>query len=497
MTSIDLLALSPILVLGVLCIMTMLAIAIRRDHAAIALISGASCLLTLATLPVAAAAAPHAATALLMIDGYALFYMGLLLTATVVIMALSFGYLNLHFEKHEEFEEYYLLLLLATLGGLVLVAAVHFVSFFLGLELIGVSLYSLIGYLRAQRGPLEAALKYLILSGSASAFLLFGMALMYFQTGSMAFHDIGVRLMAGPQTPPLWLAGFLLTLVGVGFKLGLVPFHLWIPDVYQGAPAPITAYVATVSKGAVFALLLRFVGDVHVLQLGSLGLLFGWLAAASMFAGNLLALLQTNVKRLLAYSSIAHFGYLMVALLAGGPLAAEAVTFYLVAYFVTTLGVFGIVTVFSKEARDADAMEDYRGLFWSHPWLAGTFMLMLLSLAGIPLTAGFVGKFYAITAGVDARLWLLVLLLVLNSAISVYYYLRLILMMFEEPVRLARGTAMWQPLGVGAGNRWTIVLSLGFVTVLLLWLGVYPDPAMEFIRAMLGPLVSSIATASS
>jgi NADH-quinone oxidoreductase subunit N len=302
--------------------------------------------------------------------------------------------------------------------------------------------------------------------------------------------------MTEPHTPPLWLAGFLFSLVGVGFKLGLVPFHLWIPDVYQGAPAPVTAYVATVSKGAVFAMLLRFVGDVHAFELGSLGLLFGWLAAASMVVGNFLALLQTNVKRLLAYSSIAHFGYLLVALLAGGALAAEAVTFYLVAYFVTTLGVFGIVTVVSTEARDADTPEDYRGLFWSHPWLAGTFMVMLLSLAGIPLTAGFVGKFYAIAAGVDARLWLLVILLVLNSAISIYYYLRLILTMVEEP-QPAYGMPAWQPYGAGTGNRWTIVLSLGFVTVLLLWLGVYPDPAIELIRAMLGPLVSSIATASS
>jgi NADH-quinone oxidoreductase subunit N len=379
----------------------------------------------------------------------------------------------------------------------VLVASVHFASFFLGLELIGVSLYTLIGYLRTRRGPLEAALKYLTLSASASAFLLFGMALMYFETGTMAFREMGARLAADPQTPALWLAGFVLTVTGIGFKLGLVPFHLWIPDVYQGAPAPITAFVATVSKGAVFALLLRLVGELHALHLGRLGLLFGVLSAASMFVGNFLALLQNNVKRLLAYSSIAHFGYLLVALLAGGALAAEAVTFYLVAYFITTLGAFGVVTVLSKEAGDAEALEDYRGLFWSQPWLAGSFILMLLSLAGIPLTVGFVGKFYAIAAGVDGQLWFLVVLLVINSAISAYYYLRVILTVVEQPVQAASPESAWQPVGLEGGPRWTVMLSLGFVTALLLWLGVYPGPLMEFIRAMVGPLVRSAMTAAS
>jgi NADH-quinone oxidoreductase subunit N len=347
-----------------------------------------------------------------------------------------------------------------------------------------------------RRGPLEAAVKYLLLSASASAFLLFGMALMYFQTGTMAFTRMGVLLAAEDQTPALWLAGFVFVMVGVGFKLGLVPFHLWIPDVYQGAPAPITAYVATVSKGAIFALLLRFIGDLHALQLGSLSLLFGLLAAISMFIGNFLALLQNNVKRLLAYSSIAHFGYLLVALLAGGPMAAEAVTFYLVAYFVTTLGAFGVVTVLSRTTGEAEAIEDYRGLFWDRPWLAGTFILMLLSLAGIPVTAGFVGKFYAIAAGLEAGRWLLVILLIVNSAIGAYYYLRLILMMVEQPALQAADDGRGGRLATDAETSWTATVSLGLVASLLLWFGLYPEPLIGFIRAMLGPLVSSIATAS-
>lgn len=488
MTATDLLALLPILLHGTLCIVTMLAIAVRRHHATIAALAGGSCLVTLAGLPIAAGAAPRAVTELLRIDGYALFYMGLLLAATAIVIALSYRYLTLHFEEHEEFEEFYLLLLLATLGALVLVSAAHFVALLLGLELIGVSLYSLIAYLRTRRRPLEAALKYLLLSASASAFLLFGMALMYFQTGTMAFSRMGALLAAESPTPALWLAGLALALVGIGFKLGLVPFHLWIPDVYQGAPAPITAYVATVSKGAVFALLLRFVTDLQAFQLGALGLLLGLLAAASMIAGTFLALLQQNVKRLLAYSSISHFGYLLVALLAAGPLAAEAVTFYLVAYVVMTLGAFGVVTVLSSDKRDADAMEDYRGLFWSRPWLAGAFMLILLSLAGIPVTAGFIGKFYAIAAGLSGGLRLLVGLLVFSSAIAVYYYLRLLIAMFELP---AEDT--WQPVTKPAGTSWTARLSLGLLASLLLWIGLYPEPLIHLIQAMVGPLVSPIA----
>jgi NADH-quinone oxidoreductase subunit N len=323
----DFIALSPILDLGAFSLATMLAIAFRRHHATIAVISFMSCLLTLATLPWAATAAPRSVTTLLVVDGHALLYMGLLLSATMVIIALSYRYLNIHFGEQDGVEEYYLLILLATFGGLVLTAAAHFVTFFLGLELLGLSLCSLIGYLRTRRHPLEAAVKYLLLSIAASAFLLFGLALLYFESGAMTFHGVGVLVKQAQTVPALWLGGLILVLVGIALKLGLAPFHMWIPDVYQGAPAPITMYIATVSKGAVVALLLRFASEVGVLELPPLVQLFGLLAVVSMVTGNVLGLLQQNIKRLLAYSSIAHFGYLLVALVAGGPSAAEAVTF--------------------------------------------------------------------------------------------------------------------------------------------------------------------------
>ena len=280
--------------------------------------------------------------------------------------------------------------------------------------------------------------------------------------------------------PAVWMTGFVFILIGVGFKLGLVPLHLWIPDVYQGAPAPVTAYIATVSKGAVFALLLRFIGDIHALHSGRINLALGLIAAASMFAGNFLALQQDNVKRLLAYSSIAHFGYLLVALLASGPLATEAVTFYLVAYVVTTLGAFGVVTVLSTKARDAESIEDYRGLVWSHPWLAATFTVMLLSLVGIPVTAGFVGKFYAITAGMNAGLFWLVILLVLNSAIGAYYYLRLLITFFHSTSEEgAESTRSSETL-----PEWGAIISLGLTASLVLWLGLYPQPMIAFVKDM-------------
>ncbi len=286
----DFIALSPILNLGAFALVTMLAIAFRRHHATIAVVSFMSCLLTLVTLSWAATATPRTVTALLVVDGYALLYMGLVLSATMVVIALSYRYLTIQFHEQEGVEEYYLLLLLATFGGLVLTVAAHFVSFFLGLELLGLSLCSLIGYLRTRRHPLEAAVKYLLLSITASAFLLFGMALLYFESGSMTFRGVGAIVKQAQTIPGLWLGGFVLVLVGVALKLGLAPFHMWIPDVYQGAPAPITAYIATVSKGALVALLLRLATDVGALELPPLVHLFSLLAVASMVTGNVLAL---------------------------------------------------------------------------------------------------------------------------------------------------------------------------------------------------------------
>lgn len=471
-----LVALLPIIAVTLACITVMLVVAFVREHRLTATLTAAGLVLSFALLPVAGAVAPIQVTPLLVVDRYALFYMGLLFAATFAVAGLSYAYFE---GRREQRDELYILLLAATLGGAVLVASSHFASFFLGLELVSVSLFALVAYPREHRPPLEAGVKYLVLSGVSSALLLFGMALMYAETGTLEFARMSALLAA---TSPAalrdiyLLAGLALIVAAVGFKLSLVPFHLWTPDVYQGAPAPVTAFLATVSKGAIFALLLRYFAQAGGYAYTPLLLALAAIAIASMILGNVLALLQDNVKRILAYSSIAHLGYLLVAFLAAGALAVESVSYYLAAYFVTTIGAFGIVALLScaGEAAEAEALADYRGLFWRRPWLAGVFTLMLLSLAGIPLTMGFVAKFYVFAAGVEASLWLLVAALVVGSAIGLFYYLRVIVVMYLPPSEAAlRPTA-----AIPAPGH----LVLAGLTVLLIWLGTYPEPIMNVIQ---------------
>lgn len=479
MTLTDLLALSPFLVLALTSVTVMLMIAFYRSHTVTAALTVAGLALGLATLPLAWSIVPHQVSPLLVVDGYALFFMGLILAATVAVAALSHGYLENQSGMREEF---YILLILAVLGAAVLVASNHFASFFLGLEILSVSLYGLLAYSRTRERSIEAGLKYLVLAAASAAFLVFGMALVYADQGTLALAQMQFYASTGAGSHnALLVIGVGLMVVGVGFKLGIVPFHMWTPDVYEGAPAPATAFVATVSKGAMFALLLRYFSRVDASAYGPLFFVFGVFAVASMFMGNLLALLQTNVKRILAYSSIAHLGYLLVAFLASGTLAVTAATFYLVAYFSTTLGAFGVISVLSRPERDADSMDDYRGLFWRRPWLAGIFTATLFSLSGIPLTAGFVGKFYLLAAGVGSSLWLLVISLVISSVIGLYYYLRIIVAMYLPPFapqqRVPAARAPFLPVAGG--------LALATLVLLLLWLGVYPAPVISVIQMVI------------
>jgi NADH-quinone oxidoreductase subunit N len=477
MTLGDLQALVPFLVLAATILVLMLAIAFSRKHVLVVGLSLTGLALALAGLWVAWSVAPRSVTPLLVIDGYALFYCGLLLVATLGVVVLAHGYL----ERQKAYaEEFYVLLLLATLGAMVLAASSHFASFFLGLETLSVSLYGLIAYLRRQGRSLEAGVKYLILAAASAAFLLFGMALVYADQGTMAFDQIA---QAANAPTVLWLGGLAMMIVGLGFKLAVVPFHLWTPDVYEGAPAPVTAFVATVSKGGVFAILLRLFAPIDLSLHRPLFAVFSLIAAASMLAGNLLALQQKNVKRILAYSSIAHLGYLLVAFVAGGDLSLAAVTFYLAAYFVTTLSAFGVVTVLSTTGRDADILEAYRGLFWRRPWLAAVLAGSLFSLAGIPLTAGFFAKFYVLTAGVGSALWWLVIILVVSSAIGLYYYLRIIVIMYQQPLPQEERPMIATSLPFVAG------LVLALLTFMLVWLGLYPAPLLDMIRTVFGMLV--------
>lgn len=469
--SIPLMPILPLIVMSAASVVIMLVVACYRNHRLTHGLTLSAIVLTLVTLPAISSRLPAQVTPLLLIDSYALFYSGLILLSALVVALFSYDYLE---GRRENPAEYYILLLIATLGSMILVAASHFASFFLGLEVLSISLYALIAY---DQRPLmvEAGVKYLVLAAASTSFLLFGMALIYTRVGTMSFPEISSKLPSAGATDLVWLVATVMIIVGIGFKLSLVPFHMWAPDVYQGAPSPITAFIATVSKGAVFALLLRYFSGMDLHAYGSLFAIFTVIAIISMFAGNLLALFQTNIKRLLAYSSIAHLGYLLVAFLSSGPLRMSAVTFYLVAYFVMTLGAFGVVTVLSGKENDAEQIEEYYGLFTRRPGLAGAFTVMLLSLAGMPLTAGFIGKFYLVAAGVGSMLWLLVIILLVNSAIGLFYYLRVIAVMYvREP----------EP-GVIVPNRLlTGGLVLAALLVVLVWLGVQPAPLLEMIQAI-------------
>jgi len=470
MSPTDLIALLPLLVIAGTSVVVMFGIAFKRNHALTAGLTLVGLTAAFISIYAAASLAPRQVTSLLVVDRYALFYMGLIIASAAAVAALSYRY----FESHNgHSEELYLLLVIATLGCMVLVASSHFVSFLLGLEILSVSLYAMVAYVKDRKLALEAGIKYLILASASAAFLLFGMALIYAEVGTMEFSRIRELSLNGSGFA-LLLPGIVLTVTGIGFKLGVVPFHLWTPDVYEGAPAPVAAFVATTSKSAMVALLLRYFYLSGALHYRAVFVVIAIIAVASMCAGNLLALQQINVKRILAYSSIAHFGYILVAFLAAGIMAIEAVTFYITAYTVSILAAFGVVAILSSRERDADDLEEYRGLFWRRPVMAAVFTAALLSLAGIPATMGFLGKFYVLAAGANAAAWPLILVLVVTSVAGLFYYLRIVVALYSAPPEPA-------PVPIPSPTGASILVVA--LTILLIWFGVYPAPLLNLIRA--------------
>jgi len=456
-------------------LIAMISISIRRNHKLIFGVTTISLLGVFVYLIIYASNHRFTVEPLFIIDGFGTFITGLIVMSTLAVALLSYAYFE---QREERKEEYYVLLLLATLGSAMLVISKHFVSLFLGLEILSISLYSMVAYLRKRPRSDEAGLKYLILAAFSSAFLVFGMALVYTVTGSMDFTGIAKFMASVDELPLLMLTGLSLMIVGIGFKLGLVPFHMWTPDVYEGAPAPVTAFIATISKGGMIVLLVRFFTQIYGYQYPVLVLSFTIIAMASMLIGNILALRQNNVKRILAYSSIAHMGYILVAFLAGGELGVEAVSFYMVAYFLTNIGAFGVISILSDQDRDAELLEDYQGLFWRHPKIATVFTAMLLSLAGIPLTAGFVGKFYLIASGANAQLWWLVIVLAASSVIGLYYYIKIIAVMFDK----AKGT---DALALRPRLYLINLITLFVLSALMIFYGIYPQGLIDRIREFL------------
>jgi NADH-quinone oxidoreductase subunit N len=421
---------------------------------------------------------PWPVTPLLVVDSYGLLFSALVVLVSMLIALMAYSY---QANRGDHQDEFFLLLLLATLGGMTLALSAHFASLILGLELLGVSLYAMISYPSHGHFSLEAGLKYLILSGVSSAFILFGIALLYGAFGSLAFSDLNVaQLSADSDAHWLMLAGITLLLAGMAFKLSLAPFHMWTPDVYEGAPAPVAAFLGTVSKASIFAVLLRLFINVDGFDDDTLMTGLYWLALLSILIGNILALMQTSIKRLLAYSSTAQMGYLMVAFIAasalpGRPMAVEAAVMFLIAYVLTTLGAFGVVTLMSTDdaEHDTDGIEAYVGLFWRRPLLASFMTAMMLSLAGIPLTAGFIGKFYIFTTGVQNQLWSLLAIAVVGSGIGLFYYLRVVYAMTRPAKDDTRSSL---PMTGG----WALLA----ITLLLIGLGVYPTPLVNWVSQM-------------
>lgn len=481
----QLLAILPLLITATTMAVLMLAIAWKRNiNVAFAITVGGLNLALLSLIPVNQLL-PQAVTPLLQMDGYALFYSALALIGALASCTFARSWLKGYPDNQEEF---YLLILIATCGALVLAGSRHLASLFLGIELLTLPMFGLVAYAYRQRRSLEAGIKYMVLSAAATAFLLFGMALLYAQAGSLSFADLGATLSANPHHQPLLMAGLGLMLVGFGFKLSLAPFHLWTPDVYEGAPAPVATFLATTSKVAVFCVLMRFYLAVPAAAEPAIHSLITLMAVLSILFGNLLALLQSNIKRMLGYSSIAHFGYLLAVVVASrqGLLPVEAAGVYLLMYLFTSIGSFGVVSLMSSPFRkkDADALHSYRGLFWHRPYLTAVLTVMMLSLAGIPMTLGFIGKFYLLAVTVDASLWLLSAAIVAGSAIGLYYYLRVMVTLYlREPGMQGRDAeADWALTSGGL----VVLLSALLVVVL----GIYPQPLIDLVQQFKQVVVS-------
>ncbi len=365
---------------------------------------------------------------MVVLDYYALFFKILFLLTTGLTILMSIRYLK---EEGFDYGEYYMLLLLATVGMMLMAAAADLIIIFLGLETFSLSLYVLAGFFRTRPKSVEASVKYFLLGAFSTGFLLYGIALIYGATGttnlSALYQILGWEVIA---VNPLLFIGMGLLIVGFGFKIASVPFHMWTPDVYEGAPTSITAFMAVGAKAAGFAVFLR----VFFYSLGTLQADWGWIlwiiAVLTMTLGNIVAIAQTNIKRMLAYSSIAHAGYILVGMVAGSELGQAGILYYLLAYAFMNLGAFGVVILYGRKGEENVLISDYIGMGGKHPLLAAAMALFMFSLAGIPPTAGFVGKFYIFSAAVQNGYIALAIIGLLNSALSVYYYLRITVMMY-------------------------------------------------------------------
>jgi len=477
--AVDLRVIAPVLVLAltglVLLVLDILPPRQRKEH--LALVGAAGVIVSLVATFKLWGQDARAFRGMVVLDGYALFFDIIIGFAVCLVLLLSVDYVR---RWSIETGEFYILVLFAAVGMMLMASAGNLIMVFLGLETMSISLYVLAGFFRERIEAGEASMKYFLLGAFASGFFLYGIALIFGATGSTDLDKIANAMAAGAGRDPMLLVGVALLLVGFGFKISAVPFQLWAPDVYEGAPTSITVLIATGSKAAAFAALLRvLLSSFRAPQL-DWAMMLWVLAALSMTFGNVVAIAQQNLKRMLAYSSIAHVGYMLVGVVAGGALGSGSVLFYLLVYTFTTAGAFGVILLLERDGREAVRLEDFGGLASSHPVLALTLSIFLLSLIGIPPTAGFVGKFYLFGAAVRSGYIWLAVIGVLNSAVAAYYYLRLIVYMY-----------MREPDGAPAVMVPSVAGCLALVVALwgVVQLGVMPAPLFDLAQAAVAPLL--------
>ena len=392
-------------------------------------------------------------------DHFGLLFQGLLVIIAALGVLLSQRYLE---EKGINYGEYYALMLLSTSGAMLMAAARELILIFIGLEILSIALYVLSGFARTEERSEEAAVKYFLLGAFSSGFFLYGIALIYGGTGTTYLPDIAHAPHAA-LTNTYSVAGIALILVGLGFKAAIVPFHSWTPDVYQGAPTSVTAFMSAAAKAGAFAALIRVL--VVILPIQAVWHDIVWvLAAATMIVGNVVALWQTDIKRMLAYSSIAHAGYILVGVLAANAAGSAAVLYYILVYTFMNLGAFGVVILLARPGREFTKVEDLDGLSRSNPLAAVLMAIFMFSLAGIPPAAGFFGKLFLFQAAIQAHLYGLTVLGFLASVVGAYYYLRIVARMWMVAPEREIGALSWS-----WGPSWAIGAS-AVLTILLFFL---------------------------
>jgi len=469
---IDLISLAPVLVLSVFGMMVLITDLFIGKNKSILVFMSLIGLLMAAISSLAKFNLPvHSFNGAYVVDHLSVFFTFIFCISSAMAILLS-----VDFNKREEIKvgEYYSLILFCTVGMIVLASSTDMIMIFLGIEIISISLYILAGVRRKDIKSNEAALKYFLLGAFATGFLLYGMALIYGSTGSTKLSIISKVVSEGQIiSEPLMLMGVVLLIIGFSFKIAAVPFHMWAPDVYQGAPTPVTAFMAVGPKAASLAAFYRVMTEAMPELSYSWEILLCIVSVLSMFIGNLGAIMQTNIKRLIAFSSVSHVGYLLIAIIAKSSLSSSSLMFYMLTYAFMIFGVFGIVILLGRKGDENLEIENYSGLAYKHPIIALTMTIFLLSLGGLPPLAGFVAKFYIFSAALKEGYLILVIIAVLNSAISLYYYLKVIVFMYmKEPVK---------PFNITLSPMTLLVIAISvFGTIQL---GIYPDPIISLAQS--------------